>query len=770
MADPLLPDDPRRAGTYELVGRLGEGGQGTVFLGRDQQGREVAVKLLHSRLGSNAEARRRFMRELEVAERVSGFCTARVLDADMLGDRPYIVSEFVRGPSLTAVVRDEGPLDHGAMMRLAIGTATALVAIHRAGVVHRDFKPPNVLIGPGGPRVIDFGIARALDASAATLSGALGTPAYMAPEQVAADDVGPAADMFAWGGTMVFAATGRRPFPAESIPALFNQVLNADPDLSGVPEPLTDLAAACLAKDPAQRPTSSDLLYRLMSLVGAEPPADTDPAERGAEVVATPTTPMAPAEPHQADPHPAQAPPADPHPEQPSPAGQRPEQAPPADQRPVQALPAEPPPAQPPPAGPRLARLRRRPWMLATIPVVLVTVAIAVPVTFANFGSDGGAPGGDLPEKVRIGLMAPMTGPSSRYGGSAMAAAKLAVEEHNASKPRTRAELVPIDTKGDPATAEAAATRASEQKLVAVVGPMLTGESEKVMPVLERLGLPSVSPSASGAKLTANGWKYSHTMVPDAKETLNALVPFSSTWDPYGRHRLAVLKDDQPQARTAADMFGAGAQEGGWGRRLRRISMSPPRNPRPEDFAEVVKRLKDGGKPVLGLYEDVTRVFFGGDFATAGPLIKQARKEGFKKRFYLTEEAFDDRLIELAGGAAEGALLACSCVDVSRGTKGMPKEFLDFLTRYAKANGGARPGPYGPEAYDAAKGLLYTIATGDTTPQKINAHLRAFDIQGATQRIRFDAKGRLRGGTSYIYQVQNGKFVLLGPATTAKPR
>ncbi|KAB2343246.1 bifunctional serine/threonine-protein kinase/ABC transporter substrate-binding protein [Actinomadura rudentiformis] len=725
MADPLLPDDPRRAGTYELVGRLGEGGQGSVFLGRDQQGRDVAVKLLHSRLGSDAVARRRFMRELEVAERVSGFCTARVLDADMLGDRPYIVSEYVRGPSLIDVVRDEGPLDHGALMRLAIGTATALVAIHRAGVVHRDFKPPNVLIGPGGPRVIDFGIARALDASA-TASGALGTPAYMAPEQVAADDVGPAADMFAWGGTMVFAATGRRPFPAESIPALFNQVLNAEPDLSGVPEPLTDLVAACLAKDPAVRPTSSDLLYRLMSLVGAEPPADADPVERGAEVVAAPTVPAAPA--------------------------------------PAHARTAEPPPADP----------RRSPWMLATIPVALVTLAVAVPVAFANFGPGGEKSGGDGPEKVRIGVMGPMTGPSSKYGVSAMAAARLAVEEHNAGNPRTRAELVPIDTKGDPATAEAAATRATGQDLVAVVGPMLTGESEKAIPVFERRGLPSVSPSVSDAKLPEKGWKYWHTMLPGAKERLNALnALMPSTWDPYGTDKLAVLVDDRPETRAATDMFTAGAQESRWRGRLRRISMSPPGDPRPEDFAEAVKRLKEGGKENpkgLWIPEAVVGAFYGGHFKTAGPLIKQARKEGFKEPFYLTEEAFDDRLIKLADGEAEGAALACSCVDVSRGTTGMPKEFLDFLRRYAKANGGARPGPYGPEAYDAAKGILYTIATGDTTPEKINGHLRTFDIQGVTQRIRFDAKGRLRGGTSYVYQVQNGKFVLLGPATTAKLR
>ncbi|GAA2572688.1 bifunctional serine/threonine-protein kinase/ABC transporter substrate-binding protein [Actinomadura fulvescens] len=694
MADPLLPDDPRWAGAYELVGRLGEGGQGSVFLGRDRQGRDVAVKLLHSRLGSNAVARRRFMRELEVAERVSGFCTARVLDADVLGDRPYIVSEYVRGPSLTDVVLDEGPLDQGALMRLAIGTATALVAIHRAGIVHRDFKPPNVLIGPGGPRVIDFGIARALDASAATLSSAVGTPAYMAPEQVAQDDVGPAADLFAWGGTMVFAATGRRPFPAESIPALFHQVLNAEPDLTGVPEQLAELVAACLSKDPALRPTSSELLHRLMALIGAEPPPGADPVERGAEVIAAPTVP---------------------------------------------------------PARPRPARARRRPWRLATIPVVLVTLAIAVPVVIANFGPDRGASGADGPV-VKVGVMVPLTGSSRAYGVSAMNAAKLAVQDHHAQNPRMRVELVPIDTKGDPAEAEKAAQRAAG--LAAVVGPMLGGESERAGPVLERKGLPSVSPSAPGPPSA----KYWHTMVPDAKETVTALVPYSSSWDARGMYWTAVLNDGRPEVRAASDVFTAGVLKAK--RRVRQILVSPP------DFAGVGKRLLETN----GVGNFVIGVFYGGGFATAGPLIAQARKEGFKERFHLTASAFDDRLIELAGArAAEGTLLACPCVDVSRGTKGMPKDLLEFLARYAKANGGARPGPYGPEAYDATKGILYAISAGDTTPEKINAHLRTLDIQGVTQRIRFDGKGRLRDSISYLYEVRGGRFVLVGPAAGARP-
>ncbi|RVX38468.1 protein kinase-like protein [Nonomuraea polychroma] len=171
---------------YRLTGFLGDGGQGTVYRGLSPSGDEVAVKVLHARMSEDAEERRRFFRQVELARRVAPFCTARVLDMGMHDDRPYIVSEYVRGDSLDRVVRQDGPRTGGGLDRLAVATATALAAIHRAGVVHRDFKPGNVILGPEGPVVIDFGISRALD-HAVTQSGAFGTPGYMAPEQVSSD-------------------------------------------------------------------------------------------------------------------------------------------------------------------------------------------------------------------------------------------------------------------------------------------------------------------------------------------------------------------------------------------------------------------------------------------------------------------------------------------------------------------------------------------------------------------------------------------------------
>ncbi|GLZ13241.1 hypothetical protein Acsp04_34760 [Actinomadura sp. NBRC 104425] len=294
---PLRPGDPERLGAYRLTGLLGEGGQGSVFLAEDDGGGRVAIKLLHARFSGDAKARARFAAELEVARRVSPFCTARILDADVEGDRPYIVSEYIDGPSLSKVLADQGPRSGGDLDRLAIGTMTALAAIHQAGVVHRDFKPANVLLAPDGPRVIDFGIARALDATGTMSSTAVGTPAYMAPEQITGGPIGPQADVWAWGATMVYAASGRAAFGQDSIPAVMHRILNLPPDLGALTEPLRGLVARCLSKDAAARPSSQQVLMQLLTLAGsspapaagADPDAPTAMLNQGAEAAAAGT-------------------------------------------------------------------------------------------------------------------------------------------------------------------------------------------------------------------------------------------------------------------------------------------------------------------------------------------------------------------------------------------------------------------------------------------------------------------------------------------------
>ena len=257
----LAPGDPELIGPYRLRGRLGVGGIGRVYLGLSPGGRTVAVKVIRADLAQDAEFRARFRREVAVARTVSGLFTAPVIDADVDGPVPWLATAYEPGPSLADAVSQHGPLPAASVLALARGLAEALSAIHAAGVVHRDLKPANVLLAEDGPRVIDFGISRAVEASVLTHTGlVVGSPGFMSPEQAEGREVGPPSDIFSLGAVLAFAATGHGPFGSGSTPALVYRVVHSGPQLDLMPAEVRSLAERCLAKDPALRPTAADLL------------------------------------------------------------------------------------------------------------------------------------------------------------------------------------------------------------------------------------------------------------------------------------------------------------------------------------------------------------------------------------------------------------------------------------------------------------------------------------------------------------------------------
>ena len=255
LARELQPDDPQTIGPYRLVGQLGQGGMGRVFLGVSPGGRPVAVKAIRAELAADPEFRARFGREVAAARRVSGVFTAQVVDADVDGPVAWMATAYVPGPSLAEAVDTHGPLPEASLLALAAGLAESLNAIHAAGVVHRDLKPSNVLLAEDGPRVIDFGISRAPESTMLTQAGlVVGSPGFMSPEQAMGTEVGPPSDIFNLGAVLAFAATGEGPFGTGTTAALLYRVVHGTPSLDRVPPTVRPLIERCLAKDPGRAP------------------------------------------------------------------------------------------------------------------------------------------------------------------------------------------------------------------------------------------------------------------------------------------------------------------------------------------------------------------------------------------------------------------------------------------------------------------------------------------------------------------------------------
>ncbi|MFB7269534.1 serine/threonine-protein kinase [Streptomyces sp. NPDC056244] len=289
----LRREDPRVVGSFRLHRRLGAGGMGVVYLGSDRRGQRVALKVIRPDLAEDQEFRSRFAREVSAARRIRGGCTARLVAADLEADRPWFATQYVPGPSLHDKVAEDGPLPAAEVASVGAALSEGLVAVHEAGVVHRDLKPSNILLSPKGPRIIDFGIAWATGASTLTHVGtAVGSPGFLAPEQVRGAAVTPATDVFSLGATLAYAATADSPFGHGSSEVMLYRVVHEEAHLHGVPDALAPLLRACLAKDPDERPSTLQLSMRLKEIAAREVQglsAGRPPAQRVREAQELPT-------------------------------------------------------------------------------------------------------------------------------------------------------------------------------------------------------------------------------------------------------------------------------------------------------------------------------------------------------------------------------------------------------------------------------------------------------------------------------------------------
>ena len=740
--EPLRIQDPARVAGHRLLGRLGSGGMGVVYLARTPGGTLVALKVLHAEYAGEQDFRERFQREVEVARRVDSPWVVPLVDADPGAAEPWLATTFVPGPSLGEAVAAYGPLEGRGVRHLGIRLAEALGAVHRAGLVHRDLKPGNVLIAHDGPRLIDFGIARAPQDRALTVTGmVVGTPGYLSPEQAdgrAGDGIGSASDVFSLGCVLAFAATGRAPFGGGAVDALLYRAVHAPADLDGVPAVLRETLAGCLDKDPDRRPRADEVARRLTSdpvAGGDEAPGSTrhddqvpdwlpEPvgvliAERSAAVLALPDVEQT-------------LPPTD---SPPSRGTAGPDTGPPS----------------PPLASSSRTAGRRRFLLLAGGTAALAASAGGAWWTVGRDDSRHGPTGVSARRPVHtVALHGDLTGPHRESGQAQGNGLRLAVADFNARDDAPfRVKTRVVDDGGDPAAASRlAAELTDDPEVLAVVGPTTDETGQAALAAYDAGLLPVVAVSPGTTALSIQGFRsFLHARLPDA-----VLPAYVSN---YLRHkgrstRIGIVVD-----RSAGDY---GTDLGG---SLSNALGSIPYPSVPNVVSAMSHDFTDAVDTVLAAGAD--SVFFAG-LPDRGALIAEAlHARGFRGPRVSGPALLHDRFLTDARDSAQGWVMMAPVVDPTR-----KPEARAFATAYRRRFG-RMPPRYAAEAYDVTSMLLTALArlpAKDRTRHKLLTAVRRGTYRGITKTFAFTATGMMviDGTGGFLWRVDQGAFVYGGPA------
>ncbi|MDT0318597.1 bifunctional serine/threonine-protein kinase/ABC transporter substrate-binding protein [Streptomyces millisiae] len=718
----LADGDPRRVGRYRVLARLGAGGMGRVFLARSPGGRPVAVKVVRSELAEDAEFRRRFAREVAAARRVNSFFTAGVVDADPGGAPPWLATAYVAGLSLNEAISAHGPWPEPSVRALGAGLAEALEAIHATGLVHRDLKPSNVLLARDGPRVIDFGISLAMGATALTMPGAVvGTPGFIAPEQLRNGEAGPASDVFSLGAVLVYTASGTGPFGEGTAEEVNFRAAFEPPRLRDVPPGLRGLAGRCLEKEPRLRPSVAELLTALASDTGTSPlvagewlPAPVSHAVRERTETPLPTTP-------------------------PAPTPSLPEAPPP----PGTLGPAAP--AGPPGRGPS-----RRALLTAAGGTAVVAGGGALAWRLARGGDTGGDTGGDGAageRTVRIAVQGDLSGSNADIGREMLDAARLAVDQANASgdHPGLRLEVVEADDQGAEARAATAAQAAIDDgDVVAVVGPASYETVLAAGPRYSGAGLAFLVHSVTEAELAGQGFATLLRAVPDDRQSGTAIGEF------LARHPAvfgATVIDNETSYGVAV------ANE------VQAVLVNDQTH-----YLESRKSVASDETDLDGLVREITdsdadTVAFLGEVDQASALATALDAADFVGPRITGNRVLDQGFLDRAGQAAEGWFLASFVVDPFT-----DDATTEFAGRFDEAYG-RQPGYFAARAYDVTR--LVTEAVAGLDPEAVDRDtvfqaLSRASHEGVTGVIRFGRDGEYGGSGPHLYQVTDGAFAPLG--------